>query len=436
SANFSAGSCQITLLGSGFTNSGGIAGPWGVALDGAGNVFIADASNYAVSEIPRVESVGLTFPITQVGYASASDTTPPYVTMQNIGTSALTFTPAVATGANPVPAANFALDGSSSSCAQTGADGTPASLASSAACTLVFNFVPTVGGLLSEDALLTDNSLNVAGATQSIPLSGVGVEIVISPTTLTDGVFGTAYSQTLTASGSPTAGATYSFAVTSGSLPPGLSLSTAGVISGVPTAVGSYSFTATATDNTAPVSGGPFTGTRDYTLVVINPADFAVSVAPTSQPALPGTLVSYTVTVTSVTAPFTDQVTLQATITPSGPTASFTPQQVIPGAIGSGATSTMTIHVPVQGARLTPNLGMKAPLTLTALLLPLAAFWRGKKKIRLLVLLLAGLAGFSAMTGCGPGGYFSQPQQSYTIIVTGTSGNLSHSATPVTLTVE
>jgi len=40
------------------------------------------------------------------------------------------------------------------------------------------------------------------------------------------------------------------------------------------------------------------------------------------------------------------------------------------------------------------------------------------------------------LTGCGVGeGIFAQPQQSYTVTVTGTSGTLSHSAT-VTLTVQ
>jgi hypothetical protein len=83
--------------------------------------------------------------------------------------------------------------------------------------------------------------------------------ITISPTSLPQATKGSAYSQTLTASGGT---APYTYAVISGALPTGLSLSSGGVISGTPTVAGYFSFTVRATDSVAA------TGSRAYTLYV------------------------------------------------------------------------------------------------------------------------------------------------------------------------
>ncbi|MEQ1748675.1 MAG: putative Ig domain-containing protein, partial [Prosthecobacter sp.] len=84
--------------------------------------------------------------------------------------------------------------------------------------------------------------------------------ITINPASLPAGTVGTAYSQTLTASGGVAA---YSYAVTSGTLPLGLTLNAAsGVISGTPSAAISANITVTATD------ANNCTGTRNYTLAM------------------------------------------------------------------------------------------------------------------------------------------------------------------------
>lgn len=70
--------------------------------------------------------------------------------------------------------------------------------------------------------------------------------ITLSPSTLSNGRIGASYSQTLTASGGA---APYSFSVSSGSLPPGLTLSSSGTISGIPTAEGTYAFSVKAVDS-------------------------------------------------------------------------------------------------------------------------------------------------------------------------------------------
>jgi subtilisin family serine protease len=90
-------------------------------------------------------------------------------------------------------------------------------------------------------------------------------EIEVMPETLSDGTVGEAYSATFTASG---LGSTppFTFAVSAGSLPPGLVLDASGDLSGEPTAAGSFDFTITATDSTP--APGPYSGSRAYTLVV------------------------------------------------------------------------------------------------------------------------------------------------------------------------
>ncbi|HDX8360667.1 TPA: putative Ig domain-containing protein, partial [Aeromonas hydrophila] len=84
--------------------------------------------------------------------------------------------------------------------------------------------------------------------------------LAITPTTLPDGTQGTAYNQTVTATGGS---APYTYAITAGSLPAGLSLNTSsGMISGTPSVSGTFNLTLTATDaNSA-------TGSQAYSLVI------------------------------------------------------------------------------------------------------------------------------------------------------------------------
>lgn len=73
----------------------------------------------------------------------------------------------------------------------------------------------------------------------------VPIGVQITTTTLPDGQVGTPYTATLEARGGT---APYTWRVVSGSLPPGLSLSSSGTLSGTPTATGTASFTVTAQD--------------------------------------------------------------------------------------------------------------------------------------------------------------------------------------------
>jgi hypothetical protein len=95
---------------------------------------------------------------------------------------------------------------------------------------------------------------------------------VVAPATLPASTINVSYSQTVSKTGG-TGAAT--FAVTSGSLPTGLTLTGAtGVLSGTPTAAGTYNFDVTATDTAGS------TTTKSYTVII----NSAVSVSPATLP--------------------------------------------------------------------------------------------------------------------------------------------------------
>jgi hypothetical protein len=97
-----------------------------------------------------------------------------------------------------------------------------------------------------------------ATATQDFCLPQ-NASIVLSPSSLAPGGVGGGYAQTITATGGV---APYTFAVTSGSLPPGLTLASSGALSGTPSAAGTFAFTVTATDS------NECTGSRSYTITI------------------------------------------------------------------------------------------------------------------------------------------------------------------------
>ena len=132
---------------------------------------------------------------------------------------------------------------------------------------------PTLGGQYSFTAAVTDSESPPVTVTAQFTLFVI-LNVTTGPN-LPGGYTGTPYSQQLSAAGGV---APYSWQVTGGSLPPGLTLSPSGLVSGTPTATGTYSFTANVTDsqNPAAFGNGDFTITVGAGLVIttsiLNPA--------------------------------------------------------------------------------------------------------------------------------------------------------------------
>ena len=100
---------------------------------------------------------------------------------------------------------------------------------------------------------------DLAAARRQIAQSLGASCLTLSPATLPGGTVGQGYSQNITASGG---NPPYTFTVTAGALPVGLSLTSGGVLAGTPTLAATFGFTVTATDGTG------CAGTQGYSVTI------------------------------------------------------------------------------------------------------------------------------------------------------------------------
>ena len=151
----------------------------------------------------------------------------------------------------------------------------------------------------------------------AVSTSSTLTEIVLSPlsvttTSLPGGVVGSAYSQTLAATGGV---APYTWSVSSGSLPAGLALDpSAGTISGTPTAVGTSTFSVTATDSG---TSARQTATQSFTITVAAVTDLAASISGPPKPVQQSKPVTLTITVQNLGA-YAAQGVVLTNVVPSG----------------------------------------------------------------------------------------------------------------------
>uniref|UniRef100_UPI0035BF0FFF beta strand repeat-containing protein n=1 Tax=Pseudomonas protegens TaxID=380021 RepID=UPI0035BF0FFF len=163
-------------------------------------------------------------------------------------------TVAANSSANPI---TLSLSGGAASSV---AVATAASHGTATASGTSITYTPTAGYSGSDSFTYTATNASGTSSPATVTITVSAPTLAITPTTLPDGIQGTAYNQTVTATGGTTP---YTYAISAGSLPAGLSLNTSsGVISGTPTVSGTFNLTVTATDaNSA-------TGSRAYTLQI------------------------------------------------------------------------------------------------------------------------------------------------------------------------
>ncbi len=131
----------------------------------------------------------------------------------------------------------------------------------------------------------------------------------ITPSSLPNATQGSSYSASFTATGGT---APYSFGLSAGSLPPGLSLAPAGTLAGTPTTPGSFTF------DVRVIDGAGCSTVRSYTLIVsATPACGAITIVPETLPnATQNSPYNVSLAATGGTPPFT--FTVSAGVLPPG----------------------------------------------------------------------------------------------------------------------
>ncbi|MCB0183003.1 MAG: putative Ig domain-containing protein, partial [Caldilineaceae bacterium] len=161
-----------------------------------------------------------------------------------------------------------------------------------------FQGIPRDPSNLQTDPTANANLIDANGDTSIIDKYGIGdidicrpcatapcPAVAVSPATLPNGTVGTAYSATVSASGGT---APYTFAVTSGALPAGLSLNgSTGAITGTPTSTTAANFTISVTDDNGCPGSASFTVTPACPVITVTPNPLSSGTVGTAYSASP-----------------------------------------------------------------------------------------------------------------------------------------------------
>ena len=278
----------------------GLAGPQGIALDSAGNLYVADAAGGTAYEIQRTLG-GLNFGKVNTSFSSA----PQSLSLSNSGNQGLTFSSPfyMVTAGNT---SDFSITASAN-------NGCATALVAGASCGASVTFSPTATGARTETVVFQSNAVNAA--TLGAMLTGTGANS--APVTLALAVSPTgalSFGQTITVT------ATLTPVMTSTATPTGtVQFSVDGNPYGMPVAV---SASGTASQNITGLAGGShvinasYNGDSNFASAAATTPLSLVIVAATTTTTLSATINGSTAVPTGTSVTFTATVNSAFTPTP------------------------------------------------------------------------------------------------------------------------
>ena len=174
--------------------------------------------------------------------------------------------------------------------------------------------------------------------------------------------------------------------------------------------------------------------TASTTTIIVAPLDFTMTIAgPSSQTVVPGSSITYQVTMTPMYGSYAGTVNFAVSGLPPGATVTLSPSSIA----ANGGPQTITVTITTAPATAAMHRGAPpgrrfAPFALAFFVLFGAGALRrrGRALQRMLgvAILVAAGAAATLATGCG-GGFFAQAPQSYSVTVSATAGNLQRTTT-------
>ncbi len=241
--------------------------PIDIAIDGNGNLYVAEFGSGAIDQV----GISAVLPFSSLLVGETSPTQSAWIA--NIGNASLTLN-----ALNNPP--DYPLQGGGS--CTVGANSAQI-LASGDSCNLPYVFQPTTGGTLNEIATLTDDSLGTQNAQHQIFLNGTSLSIVTtlalsaSPSQTTVGNSVALTATVLSSQGVPTGTVTFS----SGATVLGSTAVNGSGIAALNTTVLAVGTDTVTAKYTASGNYAPSTGTAIVTIVAA-PLGYAISLSPTS----------------------------------------------------------------------------------------------------------------------------------------------------------